>query len=251
MLRPAARYATPADTAINSDAASASCGRLNEMRRPDRASSTDRATTRSFTFSNGNTLSALGRASAWPREICARMPGQRSTAGSRSSSLRAMTVTSRSSWRTARHSSHSTRWASHAACSAGESSPSWNADSRSVQCVLTGISPFIQVRAQRHPCAVELRLRRADRNAEHFSNLLVPIALDVVQDEHGSCARRQSLHRRIKVHPGVVAGRGRCTGHPFQHCLSIRKEPISHRRKRSKSFDDHVDRQAVEPGPKC
>ena len=122
------------------------------------------------------------------RPIRPSTPGHKSVVGSRSRSLRAITVTRRSSWRTVRHSSHSARCASQAAWSAGDSSPSWKSDSRSVQCVLTGVSPFRQVRAQGHASAVELRLRRSDRNPEHFANLLVPIAFDIVQDEHRSCA---------------------------------------------------------------
>ena len=45
---------------------------------------------------------------------------------------------------------------------------------------------------------MQLRLRRARRDAEHLADLFVPVALDVVQHEHRPGAVRQLLDRRLQ-----------------------------------------------------
>jgi len=60
---------------------------------------------------------------------------------------------------------------------------------------------------------MQLCLRRADRHAELAADLFVLPAFDIMQHEHGPCARRQLRHRLLEI--GALAGaerRQRLTG---------------------------------------
>ena len=84
--------------------------------------------------------------------------------------------------------------------------------------------------AQRHPRAMQLRLRRPDRDAQQRPDLLVPIALDVVRARTRRVRPAATASSQCRC-PSArrSAGRGAVPGHPVEHRLAVGQEPVARR----------------------
>src|SRR5436853_574694 len=177
-------------------------------------------------------------------------------AGGRSSSARARATTRRSSSSVVRHAVQPARWASSAARSASGSVPSMYSESRSVHVSFIGVSPsnpqpeirnhLFEIFPQRHPRMMELRFRRPRDDPEHVRDLLVLVAFHVVQHEHLARAVGKPPDRLLEIERQLVYHGA--TRHRVEHILGIViASPFGAERRAA--CQDHVDRQAVQPGP--
>src|SRR3989442_64194 len=93
---------------------------------------------------------------------------------------------------------------------------------------------------------VQLRFRRSRDDAEHVGDLVVLVALDVVQHEHLARAVGEAAHRVVEVHRDV---RGmRPARRRFERRGGVVEASPLHAERRAPR-QDHIHGQAVQPGP--
>src|SRR5882672_9453870 len=171
-----------------------------------------------------------------------------SSAGTEASGrLRARSRTAMRSSTADEHSVQRRRCCSSASRSGRLSSSSTYSDRRSIQgSCITSLPSSRQVFAQDHPRPVKLCLGSAGGNPQHFSDFLVLISLDVVEDEHRLGPFGEPFHGALEVHAQIGPdGPGRQGVHdPF-----LVGEPLLLGPERGAPREDHVDGEPVEPGP--
>src|ERR1041385_3403592 len=237
-IRVCTNHDTPSATARNAAAASAHCGTLHSAGRGARA---ERGFGSSWTTVRGGFTLVVP---AVP--IRDAIPAQRSVGASGSTSVAARVFTRSSAASVSRHSAQATRWRSSASPSPRGRSWSRYSDSRSVnRSFMTSLHSRAQVPAQQHARAGQLGLRRTGGDAEQPRDLLVAIALDVVQHEDHPRAVRQLRDGLLEIHV-VVAPRG--PGLDALQYLVVADEPVALDRERGALAQDEVHGQAVEPG---
>src|SRR5205807_9823601 len=97
----------------------------------------------------------------------------------------ALGTTGRGSSGVVQRASHDATCASSVVRSESVSSPSRYAESRSLHWSFIVPAPSaLEMLAERHTGMMQLRFRRAGHDPQHVGDLLVPVALDIVLQEH-------------------------------------------------------------------
>ena len=143
----------------------------------------------------------------------------------------------------------SARWSATARAWAASRSPSRYADSSSAGCGVMRGPRATEMAAQRHPRAVQLRFRGADRDAEQRADFFVLVAFHVVQHEDGAGPGRQAVDRHVQIHAGIPAARGLGRrGHAGEGVVAVGEEAVARGAERAEPLDDDVHGQPVQPG---
>ncbi len=119
--------------------------------------------------------------------------------------------------------------------------------------VLAGLVARLEDLAQFHASFVELRLRGADRHAEHLRNLFVFVTFNIVQHETLSdiLAEVASAHCRARSDPSTGIEFGFSV--PLTICTGVSPSSVVRLELHAAFAEVHqalVDRQPVQPGRK-